>query len=187
MTNYEQIVKAAGAEFVRQTPDNTVYFRNDAGVELSIIGEVCDVANVKLRLEMTRRFPPSRRDDLSEAIRVLKGQIANRWHQLACHRHWAQEKNLPPHVTAEEAERQRNQNALLAIQDLGELDILKIDLADREREWLKLAPSFRELTEIELRVAEAKHDLKYFEEIVEGLQKQLRALQVVSVTSEAIG
>jgi hypothetical protein len=187
MSDYQQIIESCGAEFIRQTGDGTVYFRNGDGVQLRIYDVACTPENVKLRLDMTKKFPATRRDDLGETIRILRSQIANLQHELSCARRDGVEHNFSADVTPERAEIRRARAALHAVEVLNQLDDLRPDLKSRVQEWEMCPLSFREIHEVELEIAETQRDLKYFEAIVADLKKQLHSLQLTSVSVGAIG
>ena len=182
---HKQIVESCGAEYLRTTGDGTIIFRSGAGVELRIFDCACTPENVRLRLNMTRKFPASRRDELADSIRITRSQISDLWHELQCSRRDAIERDVgstPPDI----AELRRGRAAMHAVQILNQLDDLRKDLKDREAEWAKLAPSFREVHEVELQIAEAERDLKYFSEIVADVTRQRDLLLSTSVIAEAI-
>jgi hypothetical protein len=185
VTNYQQIVESAGAEYLRTTGDGTIIFRSGAGVELRIFDCACTPENVRLRLDMVKKFPAGRRDELADSIRITRSQISDLWHQLGCARRDACERDqgsTPPDI----AELRRSRAALYAVQILNQLDDLKKDLKDRETEWAKLAPSFREVHEVELQLKEAERDLKYFNEIITDVTRQRDLLLSTSVIAESI-
>ena len=93
MTNYQKIIESCGAEYLRTTGDGTVIFRSAAGVELRIFDCACTPENVRLRLDMTRKFPAGRRDELADSIRITRSQISDLQHELQCSRRDAVERD----------------------------------------------------------------------------------------------